>query len=251
MKKLFLLAIVVITCICLTACDGGQEVKEGNKVQESNESSVQNEVIDNNETGNNQEPTKEESKPLTREEEAANVWMSLPENVDMYWKVEEKNSPNYSLYEEYKRGNNVMIGSEGWDNGARPKSESYWLDNRYNYYEYKGDYKWDSYAHTLEGGWKEHYFHGNYPSSPQTFGMGRQYVIQDEYTNEHETIYVDGIGDVDTVKGTLIDYNGTEYTVYYSEKLGFNIKVENTVQAWYLTKFDTSVGSSFPHELPN
>ena len=111
--------------------------------------------------------------------------------------------------------------------------------------------KWDSYVHNLDTGWKEHYFHGNYPSSPQTFGMGRQYVIQDEYTDEHETINVEGLGDVDTVKGTLVDYNGTEYTVYFSKQLGFNIKVENTVQAWYLIKFDTSVSSSFPHELPN
>ncbi|MBR6253029.1 MAG: hypothetical protein IKR04_04230 [Clostridia bacterium] len=242
MKKLFLLAVVIIACVCLTACGIGNGGKGGK---------VQNADVNNVETENNQEPVEDTSKPLTLEEKAAKVWMSLPENVDMYWKVEEKNAPNYSLYEEYKRGNDVMIGSEGWENGARPKSESYWLDNYYFYYKYKGDYKWDSYVHYLDTGWKEHYFHGNYPSSPQTFGMGRQYVIQEDYTDEHETIFVEGLGDVDTVKGTLVDYNGTEYTVYYSKQLGFNIKYENIAQAWYLTKFDTSVGASFPHELPN
>lgn len=244
MKKLVLLAIVIVACVCLAACGGGNGGK------------VQNVDVNNGETGNlqepanYQEPVEDTSKPLTQEEKAAKVWMSLPENVDMHWKVEEKNRQNFSLYEEYKRGNNVMLGYEGWDYGVRPKSESYWLDNHYFYYEYKGNYKWDSYSHTLEKGWDDYYFHGNYPSSPQTFGMGRQYVILDDYTDEHETINVEGLGEVDTVKGTLVDYNGTEYTVYYSKQLGFNIKVENTVQAWYLTKFDTSVGSSFPHELP-
>lgn len=244
MKKVFLLVIVVIACILLTACGGGN----GGNIPNTD---ANNGEANNAEITNNQEPVEDTSKPLTLEEKAANVWMSLPENVDMYWKVEEKNRPNYSLYEEYKRGNNVMIGSEGWENGARPKSESYWLDNYYFYYEYKGDYKWDSYVHHLDTGWKEHYFHGNYPSSPQTFGMGRQYVIQEDYTDQHETIHIDGVGDVDTVIGTLVDYNGSEYTVYYSEQLGFNVKIENTVQAWYLTKYDTSVGSGFPHELPN
>ncbi len=241
MKKLFLFAVIAIACICLTACGEEKGGYEGN---------VQNEDVNNNETSNYQEPIEETSQPLTREEKAANVWMRLPENVDMHWKVDEKNTSNFSISVENKRGNNVMIGSEGWDYGVPPKSEFYRLENHYYYYEYKGDYKWDSYAHSYDKGWKEHYFKGNYPSSPQTFCMGRQYVILDNYTDEHETISIEGVGDVDTVKGTLEDYNGTLYTVYYSEKLGFNVKVENTVQVWYLTKFDTNVNSSFPHELP-
>ena len=239
MKRVLFLAITIMFCICLTAC--GDE----------NGSTVQNEVVNNSETANYQENTEETSQPLTREIKAANVWMSLPENVDMHWRMDDKNSTKGSICIENKRGNNVMIGSESWDNGSRPKSEANWLDNHYYYYEYKGDYKWDSYVHFYDKGWDEHYFNGNYPSSPQTFCMGRQYVIQDNFTDEHETIYIEGLGDVDTVKGTLVDYYDKEYTVYYSEKLGFIVKVENAVQVWYLTKFDTNVSSSFPHELPD
>ena len=244
MKKLLLLAITIIVCLCLTACGGQEEPK-------TNDNNAQNGEVNNQETSNYEEPAKEETEPLTREVKSAKIWMSLPENVDMYWRVDEKNTSNYSIAVENKRGNNVMYGSEGWDYGVPPQSEANKLTNHYYYYEYKGDYKWDSYAHFYDKGWDTHYFKGNYPASPQTFCMGRQYVIQDNYTNEHVTINIEGLGDVDTVKGTMMDYGDKEYTVYYSEKLGFNVKVENTVQAWYLTKFDTNVGSSFPHALPN
>ena len=72
-------------------------------------------------------------------------------------------------------------------------------------------------------------------------------IIVSTETIEGKTINIEGVGAVDTVIGT--DDEG--YTYYYSKDLGFNVKIENNVQTWYLTKFDTKVDSSFPHELPD
>ncbi len=41
-----------------------------------------------------------------------------------------------------------MIGGESRKDGTRLKSEADWLDNRYCYYDYRGNYKWKSYSHT-------------------------------------------------------------------------------------------------------
>ncbi len=56
MKKLFLLAIVIIACICLTACGG------------NNGGKVPNGDVNNNETPNYQEPVEETQQPIIEEE---------------------------------------------------------------------------------------------------------------------------------------------------------------------------------------
>ena len=235
-RLLFVAVICVLICVCLAGCDFG------NKPANTNEEK-------NNEVNNNEETVKvDETDPRIK---MANVWMSLPENVNMFWRIDEKNTNNGSVTQEYKRGFNEMGGGESRENGNRPKNEADWLDNYYFYNEYQGDYKWSSYVHFYDKGWDEYYFNGNYPASPQTFAMGRQYIIADEYTDEHEKFNIEGVGEIDAVKGTIIDLNGKEYTVYYSKDLGFNVKVENSVQAWYLTRFDTNVTSEFPHPLPD
>ena len=52
-------------------------------------------------------------------------------------------------------------------------------------------------------------------------------------------------------KAYLDTHPNKEYTIYYSDQLGFNVKVENEGQIWYLTKFDTNVTPEFPHALPD
>ena len=249
MKKEFLLVGLIVAVALVTMGCGKNETTP----KESIESNVNitenvNNAESTNITENTNEAPEEELRPDIK---MANVWMNLPENINFYWRIDEKNTNNYSVTEEYKRGNNVMRGGESRKNGTRPSSEANWLDNRYYYYEYQGDYKWKSYVHYLDTGWKDYYFNGNYPSSPQTFCMGRPYDILDNYSDTHVTINIEGLGEVDTVVGTLVEFDGDEYTLYYSKDLGMNVKIENTVQAWYMTKYDANVSSEFPHPLPN
>jgi hypothetical protein len=177
----------------------------------------------------------------------ANVWMKMPKNIDMVWKVDEKNTSNYQLLKMYKRDNNVMQYPESFENGVYITMDNDGITNSYYYYHFQGDYIWTSYCYFSNEGWDNWYYKGNYPSSPQSFCFGRPWNILDNYTDEHETINIEGVGAVDTVKGT--DDEG--YTYYYSKDLGFNVKIENNVQVWYLSKYDTSVTTGFPYALPD
>ncbi len=48
--------------------------------------------------------------------------------------------------------------------------------------------------------------------------MGRPYNILDNYSDEHVTLSIEGLGEVDTVTGKITEYNGTEYTFYYAKE---------------------------------
>jgi hypothetical protein len=236
MKKKIIL-IMSILCLCLTACG-----KENNNV--ANNTVENNNVETVTESVSNVDQTRPDIK-------IANVWMKLPKNVDLHWRTDEKNSTNYSTTDEYKRDNNIFKYSESVENGVRITAENNAIKNEFYYYNYLGDYKWSSYVYFHNQGWDTWYFNGVYPASPQCYCMGRPYTILDNYSNTHETIHIDGVGDVDTVVGTLDEGNGREFTVYYSKDLGMNVKIENSVQSWYLTEFNTNVSPEFPHQLPD
>ena len=195
----------------------------------------------------------EEQQDLTLEETTdpnkiiANLWMKLPKNVDLVWETDEKNTNDGGLRKEYKRGNNIMYYPYSIENGVLIDGSNNAITNQYYYYHYQGDYKWTSYVHFFDKGWDNWYFNGNYPSSPQNYSFGRPWTILDNYSDDHATIEIEGLGEVDTVIGT--DEKG--YTYYYSKDLGFNVKIENSVQSWTLTKYDTNVSSVFPYELPD
>ena len=225
-------AILIIGLFVLTGC------KE--KSTDSN-----NNVDNSSEDGVAIEQTSEEK--INPEIKIAKVWMKMPKNIDMVWKVDEKNTSNYQLLKMYKRDNNVMQYPESFENGVYITMDNDGITNSYYYYHFQGDYIWTSYCYFSNEGWDNWYYKGNYPSSPQSFCFGRPWNILDNYTDEHETINIEGVGAVDTVKGT--DDEG--YTYYYSKDLGFNVKIENNVQVWYLSKYDTSVTTGFPYALPD
>lgn len=191
--------------------------------------------------------TQKTSEELRPEIKIANTWMKMPENVDMYWRSDAKNEDDYELFEENKRGYNVMRYGERVINGKHINASNNGIANEYYYYHYQGDYKWSSYVYFRNQGWDYWYFNGNYPSSPQVFCFGKPWNILDNYSDEHETVNIDGVGEVVTVKG--VDDEG--YTYYYSKDLNMNVKIENKAQVWYLTKFVTNVTTGFPHNLPD
>ena len=194
-----------------------------------------------------QQTVQETTEELRKEIKIANNWMSLPKNVNMVWKTEEKNTSNYQTFFSFKRDNNIMGYSESFENGQYITMDNDGISNEYYYYHYKGDYKWNSYCHFSTKGWDSWYFKGNYPDSPQNYCFGRPWNILDDYSGEHETVTIEGIGDVDTVSG--VDDEG--YTYHYSKDLNMNVKIENKVQTWSLKKFDTNVSSSFPYSIPD
>ena len=232
MKKGLIIAIASL--LCAGAAIVGFVVVNGNKKN-----------VDVNSSG--QQSVQETTGELRKEIKIANNWMSLPEKVDMVWKTEEKNTSNYQTSFEFKRDNNIMGYGESYENGKYITMDNDGISNEYYYYHYKGDYKWSSYCYFSTKGWDSWYFKGNFPDSPQNYCFGRPWNILDEYSGEHETVSVEGIGDVDTVSG--VDDEG--YTYHYSKELNMNIKIENKVQTWTLKKFDTNVSANFPYSLPD
>ena len=239
-----LIAVLGIGLFILTGCGNKEEVKETN-----DNGNIKEEVKDSKDNDN----TKEEQQDSTAEEttnpniKIANLWMKLPENIDLVWETDEKNTNNGELRKEYKRGNNIMFYPYSVENGTLVDGTNNAIINQYYYYHYQGDYKWTSYVYYHNKGWDNWYFNGNYPASPQNYSFGRPWTILDNYSDNHETIEIEGLGKVDTVIGT--DDQG--YTYYYSRDLGFNVKIENSAQSWTLIKYDTKVSSSFPYELPD
>lgn len=226
----FLITVLLASLVLLTGCGNKDESKT---TDEKNQQESQ--------------KTKKTSKELKPEIKIANAWMSMPENVDMYWKSDVKDEDDYELFEENKRGYNVMRSGERVINGKHINASNNGIANEYYYYHYQGDYKWSSYVYFHNQGWDYWYFNGNYPSSPQAFFFGKPWNILDNYSDEHESLNIEGVGAVDTVKG--VDDEG--YTYYYSKDLNMNVKIENKAQTWSLTKFVTNVTAGFPHNLPD
>lgn len=227
---IFLVAVLSASLVLLTGCGNKDESKTTSEKDQTESQEAQ--------------KTSEELRPDIK---IANTWMSMPENVDMYWKSEAKSEDDYELIEENKRGYNVMKYGERVINGKHINASNNGIANEYYYYHYQGDYKWSSYVYFRNQGWDYWYFNGNYPSSPQVYCFGKPWNILDNYSDEHESVNIEGVGTVDTVKG--VDDEG--YTYYYSKDLNMNVKIENNAQVWSLTKFNTNVIVGFLHDLPD
>ncbi len=238
-KKLISLSIIcLVMCFLLTGCG------ENNEKQTTTKNDKTDTQTEQQEEQQTEQSTTEEIRPDIK---IANTWMSMPENVDMYWKSDSIYEDDYELFTENKRGNDVMRYGERVTNGVHVDGSNGLFTNYYYYYKYQGDYKWPSYVYYYNQGWDYWYFTGNYPASPQVFCFGRPWNILDNYSDEHETITIEGVGEVDTVKG--VDDEG--YTYYYSKDLNMNVKIENEVQVWSLIRFDANVTTGFPHPLPD
>lgn len=231
---IFLILILSASLVILTGC--GEKNKE-ETISENN--NIEQQVVQNSE-----ESATEKIDPRVK---IADTWMKMPSNVNIFWRMDVKNSSDYSITRTYKRGNDIMVFGESFENGVYITTENDGITNEYYFYHHQGDYIWTSYCYFSNEGWDNWYYKGNYPSSPQSYCFGRPWNILDNYSDNHVTITIEGIGDVDTVTG--VDDEG--YTYYYSKDLGFNVKIENVVQTWYLTSFDTTVTPDFPRALPD
>lgn len=273
MKVISVFFICIVMCFALTGCENKNEVitnTENKVVNENNNNDVKDteNKKDNKESENKAEnktkkddeknvaknttkeeaKTKNEKKEKTKDEKIADNWMSMPENINLVWKSEERSNPsNYEISQDYKRGNNIMHYVYRVDNGNTIRPGYNGIANEYYYYHHQGDYKWTSYVYYHDLNWDYWYFIGNYPASPQDFCLGRPWEILDKYSNEHETVEIEGVGKVDTVKGT----SDEGYTYYYSKVLNMNVKYENKAQIWSLQKFDTKPSTGYPHDLPD
>ena len=238
---------IIITCICmcliLVGCNDNKN-NNGNitaSAENKDEEQVEEQVEEQENTIQN---TAEETDPKIK---IANTWMKMPQNVDLVWRTDEEDEYNYSITQEYKRGNDILMYPISVNDGQYITGANGMITNEYYYYHYLGNYTWSSYVYYHNKGWDTWYFKGNYPPSTQSYSFGKVWNILDNYSDDHKTINIEGVGEVDTVKG--VDDSG--YTYYYSKDLNMNVRIENNIQAWYLTKFDTNVSSDFPYALPD
>lgn len=170
------------------------------------------------------------------------AWLNLPINLN-YNIRKVFNDKNIVVGEYYKRGNDILEAIETRNDGIRPSINNR-LENLHYYYKYLGNYSWKAYMYTIINGWEDYPFDGAYPTKLSS-NEALMLTKLDNYTNEHIKIYVEGLGNIDTVIGIDGD---NKY--YYSDKYNINVKIEAKAYTWTLTKYDINANHC-PYDIPN
>ena len=233
---------IVIICVCmcflLTGCG---DTKEKTITSEDT-------ITDVDSSAEEQVTSDTTEVVVDKRTKITNTWMSQPKNVDYVWKRQETGSSDYAITEEYKRDNDLFSYVESVENGvviAAKNNNTF--TNEFYYYHYQGDKVWTSYVYFHDKYWDNWYFKGEFPPSPQNYCFGEPWDILDEYSDEHETLEIEGVGEIDTVKGV----NDKGETYYYSKDLNMNVKIEIPAQSWTLIKYYANSTKALPHELPD
>ena len=249
LKLLLIIGVVLCMCIILTGCNNTQEEKNSEAVEEIVENVENQEVsVITDET---EEETNENVSETTNTANNGEPTIDMPENVRIYaFQDYGPNNNNTGVYfDVIKIGNNALrtqVSTAGTNRTIQN-------NKGYHYFKYKGDNTWDLYYRTDSKDW---YLYTPDVTLDQfnTF-MNINYVkneASEEQKKEHETIHVDGIGDVDTIH--VIRTDGSEDRLideWYSPELKRNIKsyVQYTKVASEILTYDTSV-TSFGIDVP-
>ena len=254
MKKILnlLLIIFISLCLCvvLTGCGKTNEEKTDMKVETKTEDlvdtneEVQEEVDDDIDNTSDVSNTTNTTKKTNTAKDNEPV-IDMPENVRIYaFQDYGPNNNNMGVYfDVIKIGNNALrtqVNTTG-------KNRVVQNNKGYHYFKYKGDNKWDLYYRTDSKDW---YLYTPDVTVEQfnTF-MNINHATREESElegNEHETIHVDGIGDVDTVHLVLPDPTPDRLVeTWYSPELKRNIKMytQYTQTGAEILTYDTSVTS--------
>lgn len=241
MKKRFYLTIMLCIAICfvLTGCGNTEKEKNNGAKEELVESIADEEIIDD-------EIEAEENTAKNNEEK-----IDMPENVRIYaFQDYGPNNNNTGVYfDVIKIGNNALrtqVNTAGKDRVIQN-------NKGYHYFKYKGNNTWDLYYRTDSKDW--YLYTPDVTLEQFNSFMNLNYVknvVPESEWKEHETIHVDGIGDVDTVH--VVRTDGSEDRLideWYSPELKRNIKVytQYTQVASEILTYDTSV-TSFGIDVP-
>lgn len=251
----FLLIIALILCMCtiLTGCGKNEEEKNNEVNEEVEEDTEEKDVINTEEEIEEEveEEIDDDTSKTTNTAKKDEEKIDMPENVRIYaFQDYGPTNNNQGVYfDVIKIGNNALrtqVSTAG-------KNRTVQNNKGYHYFKYKGDNTWDLYYRTNSKDW---YLYTPDVTLKQfnTF-MNINYVsnvASEAEEKEHETIHVDGIGDVDTVH--IVRTDGSEDRLideWYSPELKRNIKtyIQYTQGATEILTYDTSV-TSFGIEVP-
>ena len=247
MKKILnvLLIIVIALCMCVALTGCGNTKKENGSTYEKEKVTKNTDIEVEDYEGEEEEEIEEE--PVKKEE----VVIDMPENVRIYAFEDfgSNNNNTGAYFDVIKIGNNALrtqVSTLG-------KNRTVQNNKGYHYFKYKGDNTWDLYYRTDTKDW---YLYTPDVTAEQfnTF-MNINYIKKEASEleqKEHETIHVDGLGDVDTIH--IVKKDGSEDRLideWYSPELKRNIKsfVQYTQVGTEILTFDTSV-TSFGIEVP-
>ena len=202
-----------------------------------------------NTTTNTAKNTSNTSK--TNDTKKDEVSIDMPKNVRIYaFQDYGPTSNNQGVYfDVIKIGNNALrtqVSTFG-------KNRVVQNNKGYHYFKYKGDNKWDIYYKTDSKDWYLHTPNATIEQFNTLMNIG--YLLKTDAEikgKEHETIHVDGVGDVDTVH--IIKQDGSPDRLideWYSSKLKRNIKIytQYTQSGMEILTYDTSV-TSFGINVP-
>ena len=179
------------------------------------------------------------------------VTIDMPKNVRIYaFQDYGPTNNNQGVYfDVIKIGNNALrtqVSTLG-------KNRVVQNNKGYHYFKYKGDNKWDIYYKTDSKDWYVHTPNATLEQFNTFMNIGYLSKIDAEINGkEHETIHVDGIGDVDTVH--IVEQDGSPDRLvdkWYSSKLKRNIKIytQYNQSGMEILTYDTSV-TSFGISVP-
>ncbi|MBR6033739.1 MAG: hypothetical protein IKP28_03250 [Clostridia bacterium] len=175
--------------------------------------------------------------------------LDMPENVKIHYEHYMPETDQGWIIEVIKIGNNAFRT----DVTTHGKDMTPYSNYAYHYYKYKGNGKWNDYYSTNSKPWTLYREDIDLEAVDAMVNVALRKVELPENakTIGHETLHVDGLGDIDTDIITITDKTNTTTTINYYKKIGLYVKsIEDKHNTTFTIKeYDTSV-KSFERSIP-
>ncbi len=256
MKKilniLLILFIALCMCVVLTGCGNSKKETSTEETKKAVPDLEDEEVLDTDDENieevyedENYENEDDSTNDIASKAESAEPVIDMPENVRIYAFQDYGPNDNYTgaYFDVIKIGNDalrIQVSTAG-------KNRTVQNNRGYHYFKYKGNNTWDLYYKNDSKDWylytpdvTENQFNGMINLS---YAPNNAKLVANQ---EHETLHVDGIGDVDTVHLVIEDGSPDRLIdAWYSPELKKNMKVytQYTQTGSEILTYDTSVTS--------
>ena len=196
-------------------------------------------------------PLKNEKENTSEKEKTQTIkYLQMPENVKMASQTYRPDTDNGNITVITKLGNN-MLRTDVTTHGEDMIPDN---NKTCHYYQYKGNNLWDVYYKNNRQVWE---LSQKDLTSEKVDAMVNIFRVYDYITKpapdcQHETVYVEGLGDVDTqIVHNADAANGGKVLYFYAESIHRYVKTISDVDSStsLLTLYDTNV-TSFEMDVP-
>ncbi len=239
MKRFFAVILILVFCFSFAAC-GSKKDSKGTAESTTKTTTTAKEA---------ETETTTEAPTTTTTTEAVKK-TKLPEKVKIVYNTYVPGENTGWINEITVIGDDMLkmdVTTRGQD--MTPQGNYAW-----HYFKSKGDGKWDDYYTNGKEAWRlyrENIGDGNTNPFLLPAGMikAEDTRYKDNATDQHETVNITGLGDLDTIILTGVESGGGG-KLWYSEKLHMYVKGESdNGNSWKIVSYDTTI-SDFGMEMP-